>query len=119
MSIDVGVFRSKRQDIRIAVWQKTNGRCYLCGCDLLPFGNEPNSYQIDHKQPVKLGGTHELSNLFPACQKCNHTKGTKSYEEFKTWIFGEYQHCKRWSPDLLEFLDREKIITIYEHIHGI
>lgn len=38
---------------------------------------------VDHKLPVKQGGTHQLDNLVLACFSCNSKKGQKSYKEFK------------------------------------
>lgn len=33
--------------------------------------------QIDHVEPVALGGRTELDNLVPACETCNKSKGAK------------------------------------------
>lgn len=38
--------------------------------------------EVEHVVPVSKGGTHELSNLVPACRPCNRRKGTKSFDEF-------------------------------------
>ena len=42
--------------------------CVYCG--------DP-AVEIDHVVPVVKGGTHELSNLVPACRPCNRSKGAK------------------------------------------
>jgi hypothetical protein len=40
--------------------------CYRCG----GYANS-----VDHVVPVALGGTHALSNLRPACSRCNSSTG--------------------------------------------
>lgn len=40
--------------------------CYRCGA----FADS-----VDHITPVALGGGHELSNLRPACKRCNSSTG--------------------------------------------
>lgn len=49
-------------------------RCYICGG---PFEH------IDHVKPLAAGGPHLLSNLRPACRRCNSKKGTK-------WPLGDW-----------------------------
>ncbi len=105
--INEKIFRSKNKEIRNIVWMKTKGKCYLCGCNLLPFGDEPSSFSIDHKFPVTLGGKHDIENLFPACLHCNRMKGTKSYEEFMEWVFVQ-----------MSFSSKEIYKTIYRNLYG-
>lgn len=57
--------------IKAAVWAKTNGFCWYCGCVLNPFTN----FQIDHRIPLSQGGTDDILNLFPSCARCNKSKG--------------------------------------------
>lgn len=84
---------SKDKALKNKVWLKTQGRCYLCGCELLPFGNvEDNSFHVDHKFPISKGGTSDIENLFPACLKCNHIKGNRTYDEFMSWIEDEHKY---------------------------
>lgn len=47
--------------------------CIYCG----RFATE-----IDHLVPISRGGTGELSNLAPACRRCNARKNNYTYEEF-------------------------------------
>jgi 5-methylcytosine-specific restriction endonuclease McrA len=46
-----------------------------------------NAYAItaDHIIPVSHGGTHELSNLLPACKSCNSTRKNKTLVRMKYW----------------------------------
>jgi 5-methylcytosine-specific restriction endonuclease McrA len=52
--------------LRKAVFAAKGRLCWYCG---QPAGT------IDHVQPVILGGTHDLANLVPACQRCNYSRG--------------------------------------------
>lgn len=59
--------------------EKTDDRCWYCG-DTLGVGS---SREIDHVVPTHLGGTDDVSNLVPACGRCNSTKGTRSLEDYR------------------------------------
>ena len=48
-------------------------RCAYCGGDF---------DHIDHVKPISKGGYHCLSNLRPACKKCNQEKHNKSLQSF-------------------------------------
>lgn len=49
-------------------------RCAYCGaCGQLT---------IDHVKPIVLGGPHILSNIRPACGRCNSSKGAKPLTEW-------------------------------------
>lgn len=74
-----GVRQPIPRELRAAVWQKTFGRCYLCGALPNPF----DDLHIDHLQPVADGGTNDLSNLWPACATCNQQKHAMSLEAFR------------------------------------
>ena len=65
---------------REAVWLKTNGKCYYCGCELY------NEFVIDHIHPKINGGKNDYSNLAATCILCNATKGSLSLEEFRIKI---------------------------------
>lgn len=77
--------------IRKVVWDKTAGRCWYCGIDLII--GEPRNYEsklliarwfaVDHRIPKTHGGTNHIDNLVPACWICNSAKGNKSIEEFR------------------------------------
>jgi 5-methylcytosine-specific restriction endonuclease McrA len=36
--------------------------------------------ELDHFIPLKAGGTHVLSNVWPSCTPCNRTKGKLDLE---------------------------------------
>jgi 5-methylcytosine-specific restriction endonuclease McrA len=48
--------------------------CAYCG------SNEKIS--VDHVLPIKMGGLDEISNIVPACHKCNCSKGAKPVREW-------------------------------------
>lgn len=66
------------KDERIKVHQKYNGHCAYCGIKI-----EVKDMQIDHLQPLYLGGTNDLSNLMPSCRSCNNYKRTYTLEKFR------------------------------------
>lgn len=43
------------------------GKCWICG--------EPWQH-LDHVKPIKAGGWHALSNIRPACARCNRRKSS-------------------------------------------
>lgn len=64
---------------REQVYNKCNGHCAYCGCEL-----KIKDMQIDHIQSLCWhDGTNEMSNLLPACRSCNHYKGTSTLENFR------------------------------------
>ena len=77
---DVTIEKQKKslKKLKPHVWNKTHGYCYYCGTKITL-----DSMNIDHLIPEKKGGAHNLDNLFPACQTCNSSKGTKTLEEFR------------------------------------
>lgn len=50
--------------------------CVYCG--------ETSSLTIDHVFPKSLGGSHDPSNLVPACRSCNSSKGAKTLEAWRS-----------------------------------
>ena len=57
--------------------REENNICFYC--------STPNSRSIDHKVPVKVGGSNDRSNLVISCYLCNRLKDDNSldfYEEF-------------------------------------
>lgn len=66
---------------REIIYQKTNGHCAYCGCEL-----EFKNMQADHVQPFILGGSEDIDNFMPSCRSCNHYKSTLGLEEFRNWM---------------------------------
>lgn len=67
------------KDERLAVLNKTKGRCAYCGCEL-PIKN----MQIDHIKSFALGGEDSIDNYLPSCRSCNYYKDTMPLEVFRS-----------------------------------
>jgi hypothetical protein len=64
---------------RVKVFLNDKGICQLCKLPL-------NSYEdlsVDHKIPVRWGGSHELSNLQTAHKQCNQIRGANPMDYYK------------------------------------
>lgn len=48
--------------------------CFYCG--------ESKPLTRDHKIPLSRGGTHDITNILPACKGCNSRKHSKTAREF-------------------------------------
>lgn len=55
------------------------GECAYCGCT----PRKGQRLTRDHLEPVSAGGKTIQSNIVPACQSCNSSKGA---EDFKDWF---------------------------------
>lgn len=51
-------------------------RCYLHGDPLV------DAWELEHVEPLALGGLHQLDNLEAACPRCNRCKGALRLEQF-------------------------------------
>lgn len=66
---------------RYQVYIKYGGRCAYCG--------QPITYkemQVEHREPLSLGGADSPENYMPSCRTCNHYKHTLTVEEFRKQI---------------------------------
>ncbi len=89
------------------VYGKTGGYCRYCGKKIayVNYGNlsSRGSWEIDHSNPVSLGGTDYFRNLWPACTECNRAKGTMTGPLIHASIWrrtrpsslplGRFHHC--------------------------
>lgn len=72
---------------RLIVYQKYNGHCAYCGCEL-----EYKNMQIDHinsvyRAEIRHQGVDEcLNNYMPSCRQCNFYKSTFTLEKFRERI---------------------------------
>lgn len=55
------------KDVRLAVWQRDEGKCVECGSDF--------DIQYDHIIPFSMGGASTVENLQLSCARCNQVKG--------------------------------------------
>lgn len=68
--------------IRIKVYEKYNGHCAYCGCEM-----ELGEMQVDHVQSLYwYGGADNMTNYMPACRECNFYKSTLTLEKFREQI---------------------------------
>lgn len=49
--------------------------CPTCGVIMIRSRYTPNAVTADHRVPLALGGTHDPSNLWARCRRCNCTAG--------------------------------------------
>jgi hypothetical protein len=71
---------------RIVVHNKTNGRCWYCGIELVPFEQNTsgkNMYTVDHMKVYDDHRDNSISNLVPACRSCNSSKCHKDLEDYR------------------------------------
>ena len=91
---------SKRQ----IVFNKFNGHCAYCGCDITI-----KNFQVDHILAKYRGGSDDVSNLFPACIRCNRGKETFTIDEFRTQIMKKLDTVRKISSQF-RHLERFGII---------
>lgn len=66
---------------RYQIYAKYGGRCAYCG--------QPITYkkmQVEHREPLALGGEDSMGNYMPSCNTCNHYKHTLTVEKFREQI---------------------------------
>ena len=72
---------------RAIIYQKYNGHCAYCGCEL-----KLSEMQVDHIVPKFRNnekwhqneiGSDDISNLNPSCRMCNYYKKMGSIENFR------------------------------------
>ncbi len=94
------------KNIRQQVYDKYNGHCAYCGCEL------KGKFQVDHIQAHwhnysdstanQIGlvkGSHEIENLNPACARCNKWKATYSIEQFRQEISLQVKRLNAYSSN--------------------
>jgi 5-methylcytosine-specific restriction endonuclease McrA len=65
----------------MALLEEYEYRCGYCG--------DGGPMQADHRVPLSRGGTHDITNILPACRRCNVEKATTSEFEFRTRLANE------------------------------
>lgn len=59
--------------LRAKVFSSKGHRCFYCGKD---------ASHVDHKTPLRRGGSNNIGNLVPCCAACNIAKGSTTADEF-------------------------------------
>lgn len=76
--------RHLAEEERRAVYDKMDGHCAYCGCEL-----RYEDMQVDHVVPLEgwsEKGTDTLDNMLPACRPCNHYKSRSTLEGFRSMV---------------------------------
>lgn len=92
--------KEKRKSIpvetRKIIYKQSGSRCAICGKQI-----DFNEMELDHINPVSLGGNSSQSNLQCCCVSCNRMKGNLPPEEFNTktisifmWQMDKRYHSK-------------------------
>ncbi|RGJ66540.1 HNH endonuclease [Eubacterium sp. TM05-53] len=77
--------------IREQVYQKYNGHCAYCGCEL-----EYKDMQVDHVVSVYgNNGSNDIENLMPACRMCNFYKSTFSIDVFRKHLESLHERLRK------------------------
>lgn len=114
---------------RRAIWDKSGGKCWYCGCDLSEKG-----WHADHIEPVKrkLDGSgmehperDTEENRVPACASCNLLKRSMPLESFRRIVSGfvvslnrdsvQYKTAKRYG--LVKETEHE-VMFWFERMNG-
>ena len=66
----------RERNYRAWIKQRFGGECTYCGC-------QGKTLTIDHVTPISRGGTWHISNLAPACPKCNNSKS--NHDVWQWW----------------------------------
>ena len=75
---------------KLRVLRRDGYTCVYCGTP----GSDAN-LEIDHRIPYSKGGGNHLSNLFTACQPCNHKKGAEIWTLRKGYQPNEFGPRRR------------------------
>src|SRR5262245_10155730 len=89
----------KRFDQKLAVFIKTDGRCWYCGVPL-----DFDTFHSDHVVAASRGGPSTLDNLVPACHPCNSAKHNRDLEEFRLYRQRQREGAPWFSREQLEWL---------------
>lgn len=65
------------QDTRQLIYEKADGRCELCGREILL-----EDMTLDHIKPLSMGGVDNVKNLSCTCEPCNLFKGNILLDTF-------------------------------------
>lgn len=77
--------------IRKKVYEKYNGHCAYCGCEL-----NYKDMQVDHIKPVYWhNGSDDIENYNPACRMCNFYKSTYTVEKFRERIESLHERLEK------------------------
>ena len=92
---------------RQKVFDKYNGHCAYCGCDL-----KYSNMQVDHLVPIWRGvpdislqnmdvirGEDSIENMMPSCRYCNNYKHSFSLEIFRSELAKQLERANKTSSN--------------------
>jgi len=88
-----------------SIWKEQDGKCFYCGEPMSMDVNDSGAayyYNVEHVNPVDMGGFHELSNIVYACALCNHKKHNKLVEKWMPSIMDKIYSHPRLEYDIEE-----------------
>lgn len=91
--------------LRGIIWQKSDGICWYCGVDLIPW----KSFSVDHLIPISKGGGDEYANVVPCCRKCNIGKRDRNLEEFREKLAKRVEGGPSFTKEQMEWLARRGV----------
>lgn len=83
--------KRRRKRLKEKFWLIQQGKCWLCGGQMVKGGNGPMSATWDHYIPQSRGGTDRQDNLMLAHGRCNSLRGNR--QECVT--INPYEHERR------------------------
>lgn len=97
------------KSVREKVYQKFNGHCAYCGCELAY-----KDMQVDHiKSVCGYGDNNNIDNLFPSCRMCNFYKGISDLEYFRKSL--ETLHERLRKPFIYRLALKYGLITEHKN----
>jgi hypothetical protein len=91
--------RQWRQSIKEAFSHK----CAYCG-------EHHKDLTLDHVQPKTRGGQDVSTNVGPACQRCNHNKGS---EHWMMWYQRKPYYCEERKQAILQWINSTRFTNPY------
>jgi 5-methylcytosine-specific restriction endonuclease McrA len=84
LNVKEGKRRTKKKDSgTFYITKKEISRLYSRPCF---FCGSVERIHLDHIVPIAKGGRHSIGNLQPLCYKCNISKGSKFFYEWKMYM---------------------------------
>ncbi len=90
---------------RSRLFKDQDGKCRYCGAP-----KRKANFQIDHIDPVVMGGSNDYENLQLLCPPCNQRKGIQSDAEFRQRYKSLLPTRKRIPPSVIP-QERFKAVT--------
>jgi 5-methylcytosine-specific restriction endonuclease McrA len=70
------------------LWRRALKEHFDCTCVYCGKSYELSQLTLDHVIPRSAGGETIVSNIVPACEKCNQKKASKEWRSFMRAAFG-------------------------------